>query len=222
MSAAALPAALFFFAPSSASAAAAEPRLHSFEAVSLSPDGRTIATLESDENEDPSKQPLQAFLLRDAKGAARKVEILCESGHRCTPAGFAWSDDSSSLAYLLRDPRAKKRALYVLDRATLASKRVLSFDGTLESPRFMRDGKSIAVLATAGAHKEVGATQAGAPIVGEIGTSTDEQRIAVVGIGDGRLRMVSPAHLFVYEYDLAPRGFVATAAPGNGDNNWWV
>jgi len=30
--------------------------------------------------------------------------------------------------------------------------------------------------------------------------------------------------LFVYEYDWRPdaKGFVGTAAPGDGDNNWWT
>ena len=35
---------------------------------------------------------------------------------------------------------------------------------------------------------------------------------------------MSPADTFIYEYGWTPdsRGFVATAAKGNGDNNWWV
>jgi dipeptidyl aminopeptidase/acylaminoacyl peptidase len=35
---------------------------------------------------------------------------------------------------------------------------------------------------------------------------------------------MSPANLFVYEYDWRPdgNGFVGTAAPGNGDDNWWT
>jgi hypothetical protein len=30
--------------------------------------------------------------------------------------------------------------------------------------------------------------------------------------------------MFVYQYDWLPdgSGFVGTAAPGDGDNNWWV
>src|SRR5262249_53325077 len=35
---------------------------------------------------------------------------------------------------------------------------------------------------------------------------------------------VSPANLHIYDFDWAPddRTFVATAAPGPGDNNWWI
>jgi dipeptidyl aminopeptidase/acylaminoacyl peptidase len=52
----------------------------------------------------------------------------------------------------------------------------------------------------------------------------DERRIAVAGVASGQVRLVSPADTYVYEYDVAPDGksFAATAAKGDGDNNWWV
>ena len=42
--------------------------------------------------------------------------------------------------------------------------------------------------------------------------------------GGGKLKPVSPADTYVYEFSWTPdgNGFVATAAKGNGDNNWWV
>ncbi|MBV8581163.1 MAG: S9 family peptidase, partial [Candidatus Eremiobacteraeota bacterium] len=87
------------------------------------------------------------------------------------------------------------------------------------------DGKTLAALATAHAHKEIGATQAGAALTGDLAATlvADVQRIAVVGRG-GALRYASPANLFVYEYDWMPNslGFVGTGAHGNGDNEWWV
>jgi dipeptidyl aminopeptidase/acylaminoacyl peptidase len=91
-------------------------------------------------------------------------------------------------------------------------------------PRWSPDGDRIALLVTQGAHKKIGATQAGAPLVGEIGETNDEQRIAIASPSGADLRLVSPADTFVYEYDWLPdgRGFIATAAKGNGDNNWWV
>jgi dipeptidyl aminopeptidase/acylaminoacyl peptidase len=81
----------------------------------------------------------------------------------------------------------------------------------------------MSVLATAGAEKEVGAVEAGAPNTGVLGGDVHEQRLATVS-PDGAFTYVSPPDLFVYEYDTRPggRGFVGTAAPGDGDNNWWV
>jgi dipeptidyl aminopeptidase/acylaminoacyl peptidase len=51
--------------------------------------------------------------------------------------------------------------------------------------------------------------------------ATPEQRIAV--LDKDTLRWASPPDLFVYEYAWRPggKGFVGTAAPGDGDANWW-
>ncbi len=56
-------------------------------------------------------------------------------------------------------------------------------------------------------------------------TSADrrpEQRIAI--LDSTHLAWASPDDLFVYEYDWEPdgKGFVGTAAHGDGDNNWWI
>jgi dipeptidyl aminopeptidase/acylaminoacyl peptidase len=99
------------------------------------------------------------------------------------------------------------------------------FDGILSTPRWSHDGASLALLATAHPHKELGATSASAALVGEISANlvADVQRIAVLG-ADGALAMRSPSDLFIYEYDWIPdgRGFVATGVHGNGDNDWWI
>src|SRR5262249_34541999 len=46
----------------------------------------------------------------------------------------------------------------------------------------------------------------------------------LVDAGSGRVRQVSPADLYVYEYDWAPdsQSFVTIAAHGSGDNNWYI
>ena len=59
---------------------------------------------------------------------------------------------------------------------------------------------------------------------GVIDTAIHNQRIAVLDIANGQVRQVSPADLHIYDYDWSPndKTFVATAAPGPGDNNWWI
>ena len=104
-----------------------------------------------------------------------------------------------------------------------ATQLIGGFKGVLTSPKWSPDGSSIALLATENAHKEIGATQPGAAIVGDIGATQaqDVQRIALYSLGV--MKFVSPPDLFVYEYDWrADGGFVGTAAHGNGDNNWWI
>ena len=59
---------------------------------------------------------------------------------------------------------------------------------------------------------------------GVIDTAIHNQRIAVLDIATGQMHQVSPADLHIYDYDWSPNDkmFVATAAPGPGDNNWWI
>ncbi len=60
--------------------------------------------------------------------------------------------------------------------------------------------------------------------VGLVDTAIHNQRIAVLDVANGQLRQVSPPDLHIYDFDWSPddKRFVATAAPGPGDNNWWI
>jgi dipeptidyl aminopeptidase/acylaminoacyl peptidase len=57
-----------------------------------------------------------------------------------------------------------------------------------------------------------------------VDTAIHNQRLAVLNPAGGDLRQVSPAALHIYDFDWSPNGqaFVVTAAPGPGDNNWWI
>jgi dipeptidyl aminopeptidase/acylaminoacyl peptidase len=137
-----------------------------------------------------------------------------------------WSHDGKSIAYVVHAAKSSTREIYVatVSSTAIAPTLLLSFTGTIGSLKFSRDDAQLAMLAVPNARKEVGATQAGAAIVGEIGADVDEQRIAVVSIAKPSVAYASPSDLFVYEYDWMPdaSGFVGTAAHGDGDNNWWV
>ncbi len=60
--------------------------------------------------------------------------------------------------------------------------------------------------------------------LGEIGASFHNQRLTTVSADGGEIHQLTRADLNIYEYDWAPDGehFVATAAPGPADNNWWT
>ena len=59
---------------------------------------------------------------------------------------------------------------------------------------------------------------------GVIDTAIHNQRIAILDISTEEVRQVSPLDLHIYDFDWSPddQTFVATAAPGPGDNNWWI
>src|SRR5205085_3259605 len=52
----------------------------------------------------------------------------------------------------------------------------------------------------------------------------EEQRVAVVDVASRKLRLVTPADMYVYHFDWSPDGtrLAAVAAPGSGDNNYWI
>jgi dipeptidyl aminopeptidase/acylaminoacyl peptidase len=198
--------------------ALANPGLHDFKTVAIAPDGRHVASVETQDDGTDSDAPA-SLIIRDLAGGSLTVKLPCTAGPNCKVDSPAWSTDGR-LAFLVSRPKDGATDIDTLDAAGGEVRRVLSFDGTLDKLRYGQ-GNRLAVLATANAHKMVGRTEAGAPLVGDIGGEADEQRIAVVEAG--ALSMVSPADLYVYEFDfLRNGGFVGTAAPGDGDSQWWV
>ena len=192
-----------------------------FAGLTMAPAGDRLAVIEADQVENAAAEPHKRVVLRSAlTGAVLATHDPCAT---CDYQDPAFSPDGHRIAFLARDRKAGTTTLWLATDGVLAARTMIQ--GVAGRPRFSPDGKTLAMLAVVGAHKDVGATQAAAPQVGEIGESFDEQRITVIPVeGDAVVRTVSPADTFVYEYDWTPdgRGFVATAAKGDGDNNWWI
>ena len=193
--------------------AAAPPPLHLYDTLALSADGTILAAIEHNDGD------AARTLVLHAAGGTHRVDPSCAPDPACIPSSPVWNAGGTRLAFLVEQPDATS-TVETTGPAGGAGRILARFAGPLDQLRFGPQDR-LAVLATAHAHKRVGATQAGAPIEGEVGADPDEQRIATI---DGTaLHFVSPPHLYVYEYDWTPDGgFVATAAPGNGDSNWWV
>lgn len=205
---------------------AQEVRVHGFGTVAISPDGTRVVSVESTDPGPAAKTPPIPMLVIRPVGGGASVSIGCPPSVECMISAPTWSPDGSRLAYLVRDGKSRDFAVWTAMADGSAAKPWLKdFKGVLNAPRWAPNGAMLAVLATAGAHKDIGATQAGAALVGEISATLaqDVQRIAIVD-AQGNLRFASPSDLFVYEYDWMPndRGFAATAAHGNGDDNWWI
>jgi dipeptidyl aminopeptidase/acylaminoacyl peptidase len=203
------------------SAAAAPRPVHEFLEIALSPDAKYVASVEGDTT--PSGEvDVRALVIRaTADGAATTVLLPCGAVSQCTPSSLVWGPDKQ-LAFILRTPGSHAHTIYTVGAAGGSPRALASINGTMVGLRYGPGGR-LAVLATTGTEKEVGAVEAGAPIAGVLGADALEQRIAIVQ-PNGTLAWASPPDLFVYEYDWRPdgAGFVGTAAPGNGDNNWWI
>ena len=59
---------------------------------------------------------------------------------------------------------------------------------------------------------------------GVVGSTKYEERVGIVDLQSGQFRLISPADLYVYEFDWSPdsRQLVLTAAPAPGDANRWI
>lgn len=196
------------------------PGIHQFEGLSISPAGDQVAAVEADETADAVVAAHGRLVVR--RLADRAVLGTYDPCPKCRYAGATWSPDGRQLAFVVSESGTRQTSVQIVEKGGL---RVATrFNGLLATPRWSPGGAILAVLATADPHKETGATQAGAARVGDIGLSFDERRIAVLPASGGDIRFISPDDTFVYEYDWTPdgRGFVATAAKGDGDNNWWV
>ncbi len=211
--------AAFSAVAASAAGAAALPPLTQFRALAISPDGRRVATVDSLQAADSAVPETHgAVVVREA--ATGRVVARYDPCAACSYAGIEWSPDGKAIAFIASNGAAGTAQLDVADGTV---RTIATVTGVAQNPRWSPDGKRLAFLAVYGAHKAVGAVEAGRAQVGEIGEADDEQRLVVVPAAGGAATPVSPADTWIYEFDWTPAGgFVATAARGNGDNNWWV
>lgn len=196
--------------------------VHRFLRVEISPDGKWVASVEGDAPVNGYYPAIRQLMIRSTGGTAQtQVRLPCGQVEQCWPDFPTWTSDSRHLSFTLRKPGTHDYSVYSVGAGGDGLTDLIDFSGTIVDLRYLPDGR-LAMLATAGARKEVGATEAGTPVAGDLEEATPEQRIAT--LDHGAMQWGSPPNLFVYEYDWRPdgKGFVGTAAPGNGDDNWWT
>ena len=138
--------------------------------------------------------------------------------------GVSWSPDGKSLAFLSDAADAGQLQLYVAPAAGGAARQLTKLKGYLATPLWSPDGQTVAILFTENAPRASGPLQPRTPDVGVVEDHYFEQRLTTVNVTSGDARQLSPADLYVYEYDWSPDGkrFITTAAHGEGDDNWYI
>jgi dipeptidyl aminopeptidase/acylaminoacyl peptidase len=186
--------------------------------VAVSPDGKRVAWVQS----TAASTSKQTYVREISGNAPAKLVTLSSSGDR-TDFDPAWSPDSQTLAFLSSAGEQQQRQLWTVNAAGSDPQKLTNLNGYAGRPRWSHDGKQIAFLYIQGAGGG-GPLMAAPRTTGVIDTAIHNQRIAVVEVASGKLRQVTPAEIHVYDYDWSPDDemFVATAAPGPGDNNWWI
>jgi dipeptidyl aminopeptidase/acylaminoacyl peptidase len=196
-------------------------RVRAVHETAISPDGRRVAWVE-----DASAGTSAIYWRTIGAPATEKHRVTAASdGRDHGEEGVAWSADGHTMAFLSDAAGAGQQQIYVADvDATMAARRVTSVKGQLAQPHWSADGQQLAILFVAGSTQGTGALVAYKPDAGVVGDVVEEQRIAVVDLAAGTLREVSPANMYVYDYDWSPDGkaFAAEAVEGSGTNNYWI
>jgi dipeptidyl aminopeptidase/acylaminoacyl peptidase len=195
-----------------------------FDQAAVSPDGKKVAWVEEFRDKNGSDSGYSGIFTTTIDGKAPSGKITISSGPAHAESDIAWAPDSRRMAFISDALKPGQSQLYLEGASGQPAKRLTDVKGTLASPKFSPDGKTIAVLFTENAPRAAGPLVAEVPETGEIKDAFFEQRLAVVDIATGKLRQVSPADTYVYQYDWSPDGlnFVVSSALGNGDNNWWT
>lgn len=193
------------------------------EAV-ISPDGRRVAWVESLSGKNGAPSGKSAIYVADWESGGAPQRVTAAGGGAAAAEGsVAWSPDSKQIAFLSDATHSGQLQLYVTAPGG-GARQLTHVKGDLSNPVWSPDGKSIAFLFIENAPRAAGPLAAEAPDEGVVGAKIYEQRLAIADLAAGGVRQVTPADMYVYEYDWSPDGqkIVATAAHGNGDDNWYV
>ena len=186
--------------------------------LALSPDGSHVTWVQSTAATRSKRTYIQA-----TSGNSAATLVNLEAAGERIDADPAWSPDSKTVALLSTAGEKEQRQLWSVNADGSNPRKLSQLKGYAARPRWSHDGKQIAFLYIEDAGGG-GPLMAAPANTGVIDTAIHNQRIAVLDLPTGKLRQVSPPNLHIYDYDWSPddKKFVATAAPGPGDNNWWI
>ena len=158
------------------------------------------------------------------------LRITAASAHQsCNESEPQWLPDGKEIAFLSDAQTPDQLQLFIADASTgaLITKQPLThFDGYVSHLHWSPDGKYLSVLYVEQASREPSPMAAENRAVGVIDSMINRnvQRIALINRATGKTQQVTPAQLYIFEYDWSPdsKSFCYTAAPPPGDDNWYI
>ena len=192
------------------------PQAKKIDQVAISPDGTRVAYI------------VDGALTIAAIDSGESHAISLES--KLPLREPAWSRDSKQIAAIADLPGDVPAAqLWTVNADGTQLAKHADLKGFVQSPQFSPDGSTLAVLFIENMPRMAGPLQPMTPLAGEISKAVYEERLATIDLTKSDLKtnqvkQVTPADMYIYEYDWMPDGksWAAIAARGNGDAEWWV
>ena len=199
--------------------------VRTFAQAEISPDGNKVAWVESLPGPGGAPSANSAIYVAEVSAPDVRTRITAGDGKTAYEEhDVAWSPDGKQIAFLSDAATQGQLQLFVMNSSGGSAKQVTRMKGFLASPGWSPDGKTVALLFTENATRAAGPLVAETPDEGVVSEEFLEQRLTLVDPAAATVRQISPADMYVYEFDWAPdsKRLVITAAHGNGDDNWYI
>ena len=185
------------------------PKVRKIGQVAISPNGQQVASIVDG----------QLTVSAPNGGDSRSIPLA----NKLQAREMAWSRDSQKIA-IVADIEGEVPQAEVWTWNGRDATRVTGMKGYVEAPSFSPDGSKLAVLFIENMPRSAGPLEPMTPLAGVIDEKIFEQRITTIDLASSNVRQVTPADMYVYEYDWKSdgSGWAAIAAKGSGDNNWWI
>jgi dipeptidyl aminopeptidase/acylaminoacyl peptidase len=203
--------------------------VRNFQQAAISPDGKRVAWVETLLGPGGTPSANSAIYVASLSAPSHPKRITAGNGTTAHEEhDVRWSPNSKTIAFLSDALKPGQLQLFVVDGSPGISpgpaKQLTHLKGFLSAPGWSPDGKTIALLFIQNAPRAAGPLAAETPDEGIVSDSYFEQRLTLVDASGARLRQISPADTYVYEFDWSPnsQSLAITSAKGNGDDNWYV
>lgn len=201
-----------------------QSHVKSISRAALSPDGSRVAW-----SADGPYGWQQVIHVAPITQPAASIRITASHGSGpCNETDPVWSNTGTQLAFLSDCATPGQTQLFVADLTAHSQppRQFTHLAGFLSHPQWSPNDKSLALLFVEHASRAPTPMAAENKAVGVIDdlANSDVQRLVRIDVATAALQTVTPAHLYVFEYDWSPdsRSFAFTAAPPPGDDNWYI